>query len=132
MVKKSQCCSKIGGGTNSSFLALIPKEKGAQNFSRFRPISLCNTGYKLITKVITNRLKHVLPKIIPKNQGGFLKGRLIRDNIILVQEAIHSSCQRKEKGMVVKLNLENAFDRVCHSFLFVVMTKHGFHPHVIN
>ena len=72
MVSKSQNCSKIGGSTNSSFLALITKEKGAQSFSRFRPISLCNTGYKIITKVIANRIKKVLPKIIPENQGGFI------------------------------------------------------------
>jgi hypothetical protein len=57
MVMKSQRCSKIGGGTNSSFLALIPKEKGAVSFGRFRPISLCNMRYKLITKIIANRLK---------------------------------------------------------------------------
>ena len=42
MVKKAQNCTKLGGNTNSSFLALIPKEKGAKNFNRFRPISLCN------------------------------------------------------------------------------------------
>eukprot|EP00253_Pinus_taeda_P018974 PITA_18974 len=72
MVRKSQACQKIGGGTNSAFLALIPKEKGANTFSRFRPISLCNIGYKLITKVIANRLKPILPSIIPKNQGGFI------------------------------------------------------------
>jgi hypothetical protein len=132
MVKKSQHCSKIGGGTNSSFLALIPKEKGAQNFSRFRPISLCNTGYKIITKVIANRLKHVLPNLIPENQGGFVKGRHIKDNILLVQEAIHSSCQRREKGMIVKLDLANPFDRVRHSFFFSVMSMLGFHNQVIN
>jgi hypothetical protein len=48
------------------------------------------------------------------------------DNFILVQEAIHSSLHRKEKGMVVKLDLENAFDRVRHSFLLDVMHKFGF------
>ena len=103
MVRKSQNCSKIGGSTNSSFLALIPKEKGAQNFSKFRPISLCNTGYKIITKVMANRIKKILPRIVPENQGGFIQGRQIQDNIILVQEALHSSYQRKEKGMIVKL-----------------------------
>ena len=92
MVRKSQNCSKIGGSTNSSFLALIPKEKGAQSFSKFRPILICNTGYKIITKVIANRIKKALPRIIPKNQGGFIQGRQIQDNIVLVQEAIHSSC----------------------------------------
>lgn len=97
MIRKSQNSQKIGGSTNYAFLALIPKEKGANNFSRFRLISLCNIGYKLITKVIANRLKHILPKIIPENQGGFIQGRQIVDNFTLVQEAIHSSLHRRAR-----------------------------------
>jgi hypothetical protein len=97
MVLKYQQCVKIGGSTNSSFLALIPKEKGTVMFDRFRPISLFNIGYKIITKVIANRLKGVLPLIITKNQGGFVKGRKIIDNIILVQEALHSSILHRRK-----------------------------------
>ena len=91
MVQKSQAYQKIGGSTNSSFLALVPKEKGTNSFNRFRPISLCNIGYKLITKFIANKLKYILPKIIPENQGGFIHGRQLVDNFILVQEAILSS-----------------------------------------
>ena len=67
MVRKSQRCTKIGGNTNSTFLALIPKEKEAKSFDRFRPISLCNIGYKIITKIMANRLKHILPYLIPEN-----------------------------------------------------------------
>jgi hypothetical protein len=67
MIRKSQASSKLGGSKNSAFLALIPKEKGALNFRRFRPISLCNTSYKILTKVIINRLKNVLPLIVPEN-----------------------------------------------------------------
>jgi hypothetical protein len=89
LIRKPQTCTKIGGGTNSYFLALIPKEKGAVNFERFHPISLCNTSYKILTKIIANRIKNILPAIILKNQGGFVKGRYIVDNIILVQEALH-------------------------------------------
>ena len=126
MVWYSYKVNKLGGSTNSSFLALIPKEKGATTFNRFRPISLCNTGYKIITKIIAFGLKRILPRIIPENQGGFIKGRKILDNIILVQEAIHSSYQRNEKGMVIKLDLDNSFDCVRHDFLFVVMEKFGF------
>eukprot|EP00253_Pinus_taeda_P027221 PITA_27221 len=126
MVQKSQNTQKIGGSTNSAFLALIPKEKGANTFSRFRPISLCNIGYKIITRIIANRLKPILPKIIPENQGGFIQGRQIVDNYLLVQEAIHSSLRRKEKGMAIKLDLANAFDRLNHSFLLNVMNKFGF------
>lgn len=126
MVQKSQNSQKIGGSTNFAFLGLIPKEKGANNFNRFRPISLCNIGYKIITKVIANTLKPILPKIIPENQGGFIQGRQIVDNYTLVQEAIHSSLHQKEQGMVIKLNLANAFDRVNHRFLWNVMYKFGF------
>lgn len=132
MIQKSQDCQKIGGSTNSAFLALIPKEKRANYFSRFHTISLCNIGYKVITKVIANRLKRILPKIIPDNQGGFIQGRQLVDNFVLVQEAIHSSLHRKEKGMVVKLNLADAFDRVRHSFLFDVLQKVGFGPSFIK
>ena len=132
MVLKSQSYAKIGGSTNSAFLALVPKEKGATSFDRFRPISLCNIGYKIITKVIANRIKEVLPSIIPDNQGGFVKGRKIADNIILVQEAIHSSIKHREKGMIIKLDLANAFDRVRYDFLFQVMHRFGFDPGFIN
>jgi hypothetical protein len=125
MIKKSQKSSKLGGSTNSAFLTLISKEKGAVTFNRFRPISLCNTSYKILTKFIANRLKEILPLIIPENQGGFIKCRHIADNIILVQEALHSSVQRKDKGMIIKLDLANAFDRVRHSFLFEVMRNFG-------
>ena len=132
MVKKSQNCGKIGGSTNSTFLALIPKEKEAKTFDRFRPISLCNIGYKIITKIMASRLKHILLGIIPENQGRFIKGRKIGDNIILVQEAIHSSLTNGDKGMVVKLDLANAFDRVSHPFLFQVMLRFGFAPEFVS
>ena len=84
MVRFTQTSNKLGGSTNSAFLTPIPNEKGATNFSRFRPISLCNLSYKIVTKVIANRLKKILPKVIPENQGGFIKGRKIQDNILLV------------------------------------------------
>eukprot|EP00253_Pinus_taeda_P022851 PITA_22851 len=102
MIQKSQDCQKIGGCTNSTFLALIPKEKGANTFSRFCPISLCNIGYKVITKVIANRLKRILPKIIPYNQGGVIQGRQLVDNFVLVQEAIHSSLQKGKSPNFIK------------------------------
>ena len=84
MVIKSQRCDKIGDSTNSAFLALIPREKDANSCDMFWPISLYNIGYKIITKIMAKRIKNILPYIIPENQGGFIKGRKIWDNIILV------------------------------------------------
>lgn len=131
IVQKSQICQKLGG-TNSSFLALITKEKGANAFNRFQPISLCNIGYKVITKIIANRVKQILPRIILESQGGFIQGRYLVDNFLLVQEAILSSQKRKEQGMAIKLDLASAFDRVNHCFLFNVLEKFGFGARFIN
>ena len=77
MVTKSQRCEKIGGSTNSAYLALVPKEKDANSFDRFHSSSLCNIRYKIITKIMARRSKNILPHIIPENQGGFIKGRRI-------------------------------------------------------
>jgi hypothetical protein len=79
-----------------------------------------------MAKIIANRLKPLLNSLILPNQGGFVAGRQIWDNIILVQEAIHSSFKRGEKGMVIKLDMENAFDRVNQDFLKAVLQKFGF------
>ena len=132
MVLKDQQCGKIGGSTNSAFMALIPKEKDAVSFDIFQPLLLCNIGYKIITKIMANRLKNIFPQIILEIQGGFIKGRRIWDNIILVQEAIHSGLKYRDKGMAVKIYLANAFNRVCHSFLFQVMLRFGFDPRFIH
>jgi len=123
---------KIGGYTNVSHLAVIPKEKMSSSFARFRPISLCNSSYKILTKIITTRLKPLLPSLISKNQGGFLANRQISDSILLVQEAIHSSQTRNEKGFILKLDLANAFDRVRPSFLLAALKKMGFDDCFLN
>jgi hypothetical protein len=121
MIKGFLQKAKIGGSTNSTFLALIPKETNPASFDRFRPISLCNASYKIIAKLLANRIKPLLGKLISESQGGFVKGRHILDNVIQVQEAMHSSNLRKEKGMLIKLDMANAFDRVKLSFLYQVL-----------
>eukprot|EP00253_Pinus_taeda_P013620 PITA_13620 len=67
--------AKIGGGINSTFLALIPKEASPSSFDRYRPISLCNSSYKIVAKLLANRIKPLLQKLISPAQGGFVKGK---------------------------------------------------------
>ena len=67
-----------------------------------------------------------MANIISETQGGFIAGRQIMDNIIVVQEAIHSSIETKQQGMAIKLDMANAFDKVNHFFLFEIMLKMGF------
>ena len=71
-------------------------------------------------------LKPLLGSLISPQQGGFVKGRHLVDNVIQVQEAIHSSFLRKDKGMIIKLDMKNAFDRVKLSFLYKVLLTFGF------
>ena len=117
---------KIVGATNSSFLSLIPKENNPLTLNHFRPISLCNTSYKILSKILVNRMKNYMGRLILEPQGGFIAGCQILDNIILVQEAIHSSMERKQQGMAIKLDTANAFNRVNHFFLFETMAKFSF------
>ena len=131
MIKAFQLKAKMGGCTNSTFLALIPKEANPSSFDRFRPISLCNASYKIFSKLLANRLKPLLEKLISHFQGGFVKGRYILDNAIQVQEAMHSSFHWQEKGMLIKHDTENDFDMVKLSFLYSFLHSFGFsHPFI--
>jgi len=112
-----------GGNTNSTYLALIPKESNPSSFNHFRPISLHNSSYKIISKVLANQLKPLLPILIFKNQGAFVPNKKIIDNIMLIQEAIHSNMSRNEKTFILKLDMANAFNCVNHSFLTLVLQK---------
>lgn len=69
MLHYSHKSFRVGGNINSSFLALVPKESNPSSFSGFRPISLCNSSYKILSKIISSQIKKLLPKIILQNQG---------------------------------------------------------------
>jgi len=132
MVKNVFKKKEQGSNTKSSYLALVPKESNPSTFNRYRPISLCISSYNIITNIIENRIKEVLPIIISKNQGGFVPNKKIIDNIIIVQEVVHSSMIRQERGIIIKLDMANAFDRVSHPYLMDVLQKLGFSREIIK
>ena len=96
--------------SNDAIVVLIAKVLKPEMITQFRPISLCNVLFKIITKTMVGRLKGVISKLVGPAQSSFIPGRLSTDNIVVVQEAVHSMRRKKgRKGwMLLKLDLEKA------------------------
>ncbi|WJZ80362.1 hypothetical protein VitviT2T_000290 [Vitis vinifera] len=111
---------------NATFLVLIPKKVGAEDLGDFRPISLVGSLYKWLAKVLANRLKKVVGKVISKAQGAFVEGRQILDAVLIANEAIDSTLKNNESVILCKLDIEKAYDNVDWTFILSVMQKMGF------
>ena len=100
---------------NHTNIVLILKVKNLEKMFEYRPISLCNVIYKIISNVLANRLKQVFLDIISLTQSAFVPGRLITDNVIMAYEAFHSMHARKKGktgSLALKLDVRKAYDQV--------------------
>lgn len=112
---------------NRTLIALIPKIDQPTSVNQFRPISLCNVGYKIVTKIIIARLRPLLIKIISPFQSSFIPGRSTNDNIIVTQEILHTF-RSKKGGMLFKLDLEKAYAKVSWKFLLDTLIFFNLNP----
>jgi len=114
-------------------ITLLCKNKDhPELLSNWRPISLLNVDYKVISKVLSLRLGRVLPFIIDLDQTCAVKGRSIHDNVHLLRNVI-DYCNGKDMGcMLINLDQSKAFDRVSHQFLFKALHAFGFGPTFIR
>ncbi|XP_074305841.1 uncharacterized protein LOC141641063 [Silene latifolia] len=117
-VKEFFTTIKLLKQVNSTTLTLIPIKHRPLSVSDFRPISCCNVLYKIISKVICNRMANVLPEIISANQSAFIKGREIVDNILICQDLVRlykrKSCYHR---CIMKIDLKKAYDSIEWQFI---------------
>lgn len=104
---------------NTTYLCLIPKNSNATHLKNFRPIGICNTQYKIITKIIANRTKSYLANLISPTQASFLSNRRAAENAIITQEYIthFSKIRGKQDNVILKIDLEKAPYRIELSFI---------------
>lgn len=117
---------------NKTLITLIPKHKSPESLNNYRPISLCNTVYKLVTKIIVGRIRHMLPSLVSPLQTAFVPGRKGVDNVVIVQELVHSMSKRRGKMgvMAIKIDLEKAYDRLEWSFIRDTLNLFNFPNHL--
>jgi len=132
VVEDSRQSGRIPASINSTFIALIPKTDNPSSLDDFRPISLCNCIYKVISKIIARRIKGILSTNISIEQFGFLKGRQIHEAIGVAQEGLHSMKTSKIKGAVIKIDLSKAYDKVNWLFIRLLLTHLGFNINFIR
>ena len=106
---------------NDTHLVLIPNVENPQNVTQLWPIGLCN----VLTKVIVNWLKPILSKLVAPTQSSFVPGRQMSDNIIIVQEVLHTMRRKQGKTglMAVKVDVEKAYDRLRWPFIRVTLQE---------
>lgn len=120
---------------HETYIRLISKKQGAKRVDDYRPIALCNVYYKVISKLLSLRLKPVLSSIISENQSAFIPGRSISDNVLITHEVLHylkNSQAQQQCAMAVKMDMSEAYDRVEWDFVEQVLKRLGFHDRWIN
>ncbi|XP_010424522.1 PREDICTED: uncharacterized protein LOC104709645 [Camelina sativa] len=111
---------------NATSLILIPKRRGADVLKDFRPISCMNTSYKVISRILSNRLKKILPTVILPNQTTFVKGRLLIENVLLASEVLQKyHLELVSPRITLKVDISKAFDSVWWDFVLNALASYG-------
>jgi len=126
VVEDSRMNKTILKALNTSFIALIPKQEAAQTPDKFRPIALCNVVYKIISKVVANRLKPLLPSLVSMEQAGYMEERQILNNIIQDHEVVHSLNINRKAGMIMQLDIAKAYDKLSWNYIKKILIAFGF------
>jgi len=117
---------RLAKGINSTFIVLIPKVESPQRLNDFHSISLVGSMYKILAKVLANRLRSIIGSVISDNQSTFVKGRQILDGILVANEVVEDARKCKKELLLFKVDFEKAYDSIDWRYLDGVIHKRGF------
>ena len=126
----------IGGrmedGMRDSYIRFIYKKGDKGELKNWRPISLSNTDYKIMSKVLTNRLNEVLPQLINEDQVGGISGRSIQRHLYLLQDLNRDEHLSRSRHNLIGIDMQKAFDRVDHRYIMKVVKQLGFGKNMLK
>ncbi|CAN1788787.1 Transposon TX1 uncharacterized 149 kDa protein [Linum perenne] len=120
---------RIADEVRATYIVLLPKRDNPVKMSDLRPISLCNVRYRIVAKMLANRLRTIMPTLIPEEQSAFIRDRSIVDNVLIAFETLHAKNGRrlvKDGEAALKIDISKAYDRVEWGYLEAIMRKMGF------
>nr|ABN08473.1 reverse transcriptase - beet retrotransposon, putative [Medicago truncatula] len=125
-VSKFHCNGKLSKGINTTFIALIPKVDSLQKLNDFRPFSLVGRLYKILAKLLANRLRGVIGSVISDSQSAFVKNRKILDGILIANEVVDEARKKNKDLMLFKADFEKAYDSIDLGYLDSVLAQMSF------
>lgn len=131
-IEDSRAKERVPDRLNTTFITPIPKNDRPMDYNDYRSISLCNLAYKIIRKIILERLKPFLGRWILEEQFGFLPNRQILDALGVAQECLHSIKKNKDEALILKLDLQKAYDRANWTFLRFILLQIGLTVEIVN
>lgn len=123
---------RIPPGFTDGVVVFIPKTSGAMTFGNFRPLTLLNTDYKSFARVITQRLRGIMNSIISEHQTSVGRDRTIFHGILDYRDVVAVTETCRSNCAIISIDLDRAFDRVDHQFLYLIMRRMGFSPRFVD
>lgn len=118
----------LGEIINKGNIKFIPKAGYPEVITNWRPITLLNVRYKIISKATALKLRPILPLVIRLEQIGFFKGRYILDNVITVWEGMKWAQNSIQEALFIRINFEKSYDRIEWNFILAMLKDLGFGP----
>ena len=126
MIQEAHKKQTLPDSLSLSYITLIPKDNPDKTqMKNYRPISLLNVDYKIISKTITNKLQPYMSKLIHADQQCSIIGRKIQNHLHFIRDIITYTQEKQMHAAIISLDQEKAFDRVAHDYLFKTITAHN-------